>query len=213
MSDYISRQLEQLKNVVVLINILIVWDDLLEASVYFQSRYEPSLFPAGVARLTPTKCTASNFGTGKVMATGSSSEFGAYMTALMLCDRINEIKPHKHARVGSFKVVNRVAAICHVGLGVDLDMEKLADYFRWSGIYERTSFPGMKIAMIDLCVTFVVFGRNIKVNIAGIPNCSCLTAIARRISVFYQFAIMPIPPLLLHPPIEDEQEEAMQIDE
>lgn len=194
--EHVCRQLEQLKNVVVRIRLTCTIEDLRVLSVKTQGRLEPLVFPACVSHFTPTNCTLSTFTTGRVMATGTSSEHRAFVSALMLCDVINGVWPNKRARVASFRVVNRVA---HVKLGIDIDMEKLTRYYKWSGLYEPKSFPGMKIEMIDLGVTFVVFEKLGKINIAGITKLSNLPHIAQRVLTLYEFTV---PHTLPRPDIE-----------
>ena len=138
-SESIEEQLFSFRNCVCEATLACSFPNLLVPAMMTQGRCEPQLFPASVARLKQTGCTVSIFAAGRAMVMGSSSEFNSRLALILLCDHINTILPWIHCRVTKFHVVNRVAS---VKLGVDLDIEKLASDWKWSGLWERQSFPG-----------------------------------------------------------------------
>ena len=118
------------------------------------------------------------------MGVGTQSD--SLLALVFLCDLINRVLPSMNARVDCFRPVNRVAA---VKLGVDLDIERLASDFKIFGSYEPSSFPGMKLQISDLDLTFVIFHKSGTVNIAGIKSPQLLPYIARRLRMLEDYAV------------------------
>ena len=187
--ENIRDQLRCCRNVVSEAALSCEFPDLLIPAMLCLSKTEPRLFPASVARFVSrtensTGCTISIFARCRAMCMGSGSVFDSRLALEELCALINRTIPGMHCRVTFFRVVNMVAS---VALGIDLDMERLAHDWKWSGIWEKTSFPGFKLEMQDLRCTFVVFPSQGKVNIAGIKKPRLIPKVAKRMRMFPKY--------------------------
>lgn len=93
------------------------------------------------------------------MVMGSSSEYNSRLALTKLTVIINTTMPGMCCRVKAFDVVNRVAS---VKLNYDLDVERLAQDWKYMGLWEKTSFPGFKFRMDDLNLTCVLFPKGVS---------------------------------------------------
>jgi TATA-box binding protein (TBP) (component of TFIID and TFIIIB) len=182
----IRDQLFSFRNVVCHAALSCVFPDLIIPSLLTMGRCAPALFPAALGRFHITGCTISVFAGGKCMIMGSTSEYDSHLAIVLLADMINRCIPGMNARVIMFRVVNRVAS---VKLGFDLDIERFTQDWKSMGLWEPTSFPGMKLCINDLGCTFVIFPKDSKVNVAGDYHPKMLPAIAQRVGMLRNYQL------------------------
>jgi TATA-box binding protein (TBP) (component of TFIID and TFIIIB) len=182
---HIAKQLTNFQNTVMFVGLSKSFDSMFVPLLLTNGRFEPRLFPSVISHFN-VGCTLSIFKTGNSMGTGARSQYRTKLAALLLCAKLNSILPLKCVRVTSHQVVNLVAS---VKLGFDIDIERLQRDFQFSGLYEKRSFQGLNITMVDCRCTFVVFPKGCKINCAGIRDADDLDAIAKRMLIFYDYRV------------------------